>query len=475
MAIKVKRGTRIVFEAADDAEALRIARDRLGPDAVILSSPRIKTGGLLGLFRRTVLQVTAAVLEEEGSTETDSEKRERLAAFQKLLELKQAMSSPGEGVTGGEASLLNGTAFTGGSPDSAGIYSPRPQRPLRVEERRDQSPDGLELSVQGLALASEKRPPTETILPGPEPEKEAPPEEPAEQAAGAELQDEVNEIARRLDFVLKRLEKERTDPEPPPTPQEDRDLLSLLHAADVNESHARSLVKRYRDQGDGRTFCQWLGETLPVAARESWEALGGRKIMLIGPTGVGKTTTIAKLAAIHSLWKKKKVFLLTADTYRIAAVKQIETYSKILGIPMDVIEDPRSIGPVLEKSAPADLVLLDTAGRSQRDGARIEEMKELYMAFQPDAVHLVLSANMKYRDMLDVVKRMGVIPISRIIFSKIDETTTYGALVNILLDFDRPLSFITTGQNVPNDIEVASGSRLANMLMGEERSARGGD
>ncbi|MGD9820713.1 MAG: flagellar biosynthesis protein FlhF, partial [Aminobacteriaceae bacterium] len=221
----------------------------------------------------------------------------------------------------------------------------------------------------------------------------------------------------------------------------------------------------------GRNFLQWLGKKISVAAQESWEALGGRKVMLIGPTGVGKTTTIAKLAAIHSLWKKKKVFLLTADTYRIAAVKQVETYSKILGIPMDVVDDPRHIGPVLEKTAGADLVLLDTAGRSQRDGARIEEMRALYLAFQPDAVHLVLAANMKYRDMLDVVKRMGVVPISRVIFTKTDETTTYGALLNILLDFDRPVSFITTGQNVPNDIEVASGMRLAEMLLGEEKDA----
>jgi flagellar biosynthesis protein FlhF len=142
---------------------------------------------------------------------------------------------------------------------------------------------------------------------------------------------------------------------------------------------------------------------------------------------------------------------------------------------MDVIEDPRSMPSVLEKSAGAELLLLDTAGRSQRDGARIEEMRELYLAFQPDAVHLVLSANMKYRDMLDVVKRMGVIPVSRIIFTKTDETTSYGALVNILLDFGRPLSFITTGQNVPNDIEVASGSRLAGMLLGEEGAAPGGN
>ncbi len=111
MAIKIKRGTQITFEAKDDAEALRTARDRLGPDAVILSSRQVKTGGFLGLFRRTVLQVSAAVLEEDRRSESDAEKKERLAAFQKLLEIKQAMVSPGEGVSGSESTVLDGMPF----------------------------------------------------------------------------------------------------------------------------------------------------------------------------------------------------------------------------------------------------------------------------------------------------------------------------------------------------------------------------
>lgn len=458
MAIKIKRGTQITFEAKDDAEALRTARDHLGPDAVILSSRQVKTGGFLGLFRRTVLQVSAAVLEEDRRSESDAEKKERLAAFQKLLEIKQAMVSPGEGVSGSESTVLDGMPFRGDQAlSAAGVYSPRSPKVKKEVPIPETAPDGVEFSPKGLALASEKA---------------APAAEPPEKVSPEKLQNEVNEIARRLDLVLKRLETERSEPAPPPPPSDEgKDILAKLLAADVSETHARSLVERFRDDPQGRNFLQWLGKKISVAAQESWEALGGRKVMLIGPTGVGKTTTIAKLAAIHSLWKKKKVFLLTADTYRIAAVKQVETYSKILGIPMDVVDDPRHIGPVLEKTAGADLVLLDTAGRSQRDGARIEEMRALYLAFQPDAVHLVLAANMKYRDMLDVVKRMGVVPISRVIFTKTDETTTYGALLNILLDFDRPVSFITTGQNVPNDIEVASGMRLAEMLLGEERDA----
>ena len=127
MAIKIKRGTQITFEAKDDAEALRTARDRLGPDAVILSSRQVKTGGFLGLFRRTVLQVSAAVLEEDRRSESDAEKKERLAAFQKLLEIKQAMASPGEGVSNSESSVLAGAPFRGDQAlSAAGVYSLRP-------------------------------------------------------------------------------------------------------------------------------------------------------------------------------------------------------------------------------------------------------------------------------------------------------------------------------------------------------------
>lgn len=469
MALKIKKGTQITFEAGDDAEALRSARDRLGPDAVILSSRPIKRGGFLGLFRSTVLQVNAAILEEEDEGESDRGKKERLAAFQKLLEIKQALASDkDEGVTDGEASALDlGFGQSQRNLASAGVYSPKPPNPpKKVPQPLEIAvEDGLNLSAKGLALASErKESPGEKATEAPTPKKEI--------HSAEKLQDEVNEIARRLDHVLKRLETERSGPATPMASEEEKDILSELLATDVSETHGRFLVERFRAHGEGHSFTKWLGEKIPVAAKDSWDALGGRRVMLIGPTGVGKTTTIAKLAAIHSLWEKKKVFLLTADTYRIAAVKQIETYSKILGIPMGVVDEPGRIGPVLEKAREADLILLDTAGRSQRDGARIEEMRELYEAFAPDVVHLVLSSNMKYRDMLDVVKRMGVVPINRFIFTKTDETTTYGALLNILFDFDRPVSFITTGQNVPNDIEVASGARLAGMLLGKDGGPR---
>jgi flagellar biosynthesis protein FlhF len=190
--------------------------------------------------------------------------------------------------------------------------------------------------------------------------------------------------------------------------------------------------------------------------------------MLLGPTGVGKTTTIAKLAAIQALWEHKNVLLLTSDTYRIAAVDQLRTYAKILGVPMEVIFEIESFAEILEEHSDADLMLLDTAGRAQGDRKNLETLEILHDVFRPDAVHLVLAANMKYKDMLDVVRRMSVIPVSHVIFTKLDETVSYGAIFNMLRSLDRPISFLTTGQNVPNDIEVASSARLAGLLMNDE-------
>ena len=190
--------------------------------------------------------------------------------------------------------------------------------------------------------------------------------------------------------------------------------------------------------------------------------------MLLGSTGVGKTTTIAKLAAIQALLEHRSVLLLTSDTYRIAAVDQLRTYAKILGVPIEVVFEAEALESILSGHEGADLVLLDTAGRAQRDARTLEVFESLYEAFQPDAVHLVLAANMKYRDMLDVTRRLPDIPISHLLFTKLDETVSYGAIFNVQQEMGLPVSFLTAGQNVPKDIEVATGARIADFLMTPE-------
>ncbi|MBQ3586078.1 MAG: flagellar biosynthesis protein FlhF [Synergistaceae bacterium] len=306
------------------------------------------------------------------------------------------------------------------------------------------------------------------------------------------LKDQVGALADRIDVLLQRLtavengvaiaiQNPRRQPDfqagmPQFSPDEEG-VEARLRASDVDEKYIRKLMADYsvmtrKDRTKKLPFTKWLSTQIECAGDNGGDAAGGRKVMLLGPTGVGKTTTIAKLAAIKALWEHKRVLLLTADTYRIAAVEQLKTYAKILGVPIEIIFDISSIPGVVNEHENADIILLDTAGRSQRDKKNMELFENIYNSFMPDAVHLVLSANMKYKDMLDVVEHIPNIPVTHLLFTKLDETVSYGSIFNIHQVMGCPVSFLTVGQNVPKDIETASGSRIADFLMKSEEERK---
>jgi len=193
---------------------------------------------------------------------------------------------------------------------------------------------------------------------------------------------------------------------------------------------------------------------------------GFPKVMaFVGPTGVGKTTTLAKLAARFNLMQHKRVAMITADTYRIAATEQLKTYGRIMGIPVEVANSPEEITDILAKYKSSDLVLVDTAGRSPSNEYQMEELKKLVACCQTDEIHLVLSATTKYYDMIRIIERFGMaVPINRMIFTKLDETRFYGAFMNLMNNFQIPLSYYSTGQNVPDDLEVPEVHSLADRI-----------
>jgi len=188
---------------------------------------------------------------------------------------------------------------------------------------------------------------------------------------------------------------------------------------------------------------------------------------LVGPTGVGKTTTVAKLAALYALNKKRKVALVTIDTYRIAAVEQLRVYSKIMGLPFANVSSPKEFGKTLAQFADRDLILVDTAGRSPRDQSQMEELKSFLRQSFPVEVHLAMSVTHKEDNLSATVNQFGLLPIDRIIFTKLDESYTYGSMVNQLVRIKKPLSFLTTGQKVPEDIEIATKKRIVSLILGE--------
>ena len=189
----------------------------------------------------------------------------------------------------------------------------------------------------------------------------------------------------------------------------------------------------------------------------------------LGPTGVGKTTTMAKLAAVQAIEKGKKVALITVDTFRIGAVEQLETYARIMDIPLEIASSSKELDRAIRKYNSYDVILIDTAGRSPR---KKDDVSEIIKIFQiPMDVHhfLLLSATTQLDNMLIAKQSFGALPVRSYIFTKLDEANDASAMINFLVMAKKPVSYFTTGQNVPEDIEPANRRRLAEMILKRNR------
>jgi flagellar biosynthesis protein FlhF len=187
-----------------------------------------------------------------------------------------------------------------------------------------------------------------------------------------------------------------------------------------------------------------------------------RLVALVGPTGVGKTTTIAKLAANYHLREKRRVGLITVDTYRIAAVEQLRTYADIIDLPMEVVATPRDMRQAVARMA----------GRSPRDEVKIQELRSLLGEAQPDEVHLVLSSVASAESLTKTAERFAAVGTTAMLITKLDEAPALGNLLPLARASHLPLSYVTNGQNVPDDIEAADAQRLARLVLGHEKSCR---
>lgn len=260
-------------------------------------------------------------------------------------------------------------------------------------------------------------------------------------------------------------------------------VFTDLIEADIDEQLARNLVEQVQQEIPD---CE-LADPMLVKARiarivESSIKVSGpievtpgkrRLVALVGPTGVGKTTTIAKLAANHRLKKRQSVGLITVDTYRIAAVEQLRTYADIIDLPMQVVSTPREMREAVHRLAGLDLILMDTAGRSPRDEIKIQELKAFLTEAGADEVHLVLSSGAGSRALRQTAQQFAVVGTTSLILTKLDESTALGNLLPLFQSSDLPLSYLTNGQNVPDDIETAEATRLAQLILAGEPAMLG--
>ncbi|MDT2264619.1 AAA family ATPase [Paenibacillus larvae] len=188
-------------------------------------------------------------------------------------------------------------------------------------------------------------------------------------------------------------------------------------------------------------------------------------IHFVGPTGVGKTTTIAKLAAEQVLKHHKKAGFITSDTYRISAVEQLRTYANILGVPLEVVFSPQNLPRAFEALQDVDVIFMDTAGRNFRKELAVSELNALLQSCGETETYLVLSLTTKYEDIRVITENFIKFGVDKVLFTKMDETATYGTLVNLKRDFQLPFSYLTDGQNVPDDITLADEDKIVELLL----------
>jgi flagellar biosynthesis protein FlhF len=253
-------------------------------------------------------------------------------------------------------------------------------------------------------------------------------------------------------------------------------VLAELVASGIDERFACDLVERVRRQhpnfgaADSATLMRHLAESveseLPITGPLQVAVGRRRTVALVGPTGVGKTTTIAKLAAHYRLHEKRRVGLITVDTYRIAAVEQLRTYAEILDLPMEIAATPADVHGAVSRMPEVDLILLDTAGRSPHDEGKIKDLKSLLAEAAADEVHLVLSSAASGAGLSHAVEQFATAGVTALLLTKLDEAVSLGSLYNLARRWRVPFSYLTHGQNVPTDIVAAERRVLARAICG---------
>jgi flagellar biosynthesis protein FlhF len=286
----------------------------------------------------------------------------------------------------------------------------------------------------------------------------------------------ANDLAMQLELAAMRKMMEQVLTKLPDHEPKSSPFLELLLKNDVALPIANNLLQgftenqTYSAQGTVLTRHLLMERIMNYFRKVSGIQLDQshcKTVALIGPTGVGKTTTVAKLAADFSLKQGYKVALITADTYRIAAVEQLKTYADIIGLPLDIVYSPDELKAAIYRNQDKNLILVDTAGRSPDNQVHLTELQALLAVDSAIETYLVLSTTTKYQDALEIVDKFSVCSSHKFLFTKADESTNVGTIFNLLYRFPTAISYITTGQNVPDDIELANPEKLANLLLKE--------
>jgi len=478
------------YRSSTMGDALAQVKTDLGSDAVILHTRAYKVGAIFGLGGRPQVEVTATIAKHtrrettaHGPTRDPTRERTLDAPTgprRSALDKAYAHDRPRSQNSVAIATETSAAPALGSGPSAARSLAQAAIRAASRTGSAGQSAELLHASMGGSGTA------TSTIAANPT-TRAAPAlklVQPSLASALAPVADESLrlELAAIRRMVGQVLQDGRSAGVVPMPEALLATYLQLLEA-EVSRELADQITAQVRDEltatelADVRTVreavCARLAQMLPSATAHLAPARSSLDrpftITLVGPTGVGKTTTLAKLAAAHKLRHGRSVGLVTCDTYRIAAVEQLRTYAGIIGVPLKVALTPGEMARAMEQLSACDVVLIDTAGRSPSDAQRLGELREMVAAARPHQTHLVLSSAAGVSAMTRAAERFAPIRPDHVIFTKLDEAVSFGVLVEtarkVTASLGCKLSYLTTGQEVPDDIEPSRPERLARLVL----------
>lgn len=437
-----------VFEATDMASGLKMIKKELGPDALILSTRTIRSGKL-GLIGKPVLEITAAI---------DAEFPKNNEPVQEKVAQRQQPATNGNRRIGGFKHVVDDSTETP-SPEQESI----PQ---------NYGPSGRNFDRSTVPVETKEQ---------------------------ANLQNEVNELKDLVKNLAGKIaqfsEQEEVVKQTRQLKVKDSAFGNRYNSTTIHGDHILStLIERGINVETSRTIAGFLRESLTEQQVSTPEILQSaildtikdliqacppnfsdrkqqQRIALVGPTGVGKTTTLAKIAAAYLSKYSNSIALMTIDTYRIAAVEQLKVYGEIMHLPVDVIITPEQLEKAIDRHRDKELILIDTAGRSPRDSYCIEELGAFLKPELNIDKHLVLSASTRERELLDAIERFQGLGITHTIFTKIDECANLGILLNVQIQNANPLSYFANGQRVPEDLLEASSRIAAELIMAQKEGS----
>ncbi len=464
------------FQGRTKEEALESAKKELGEGIVEMNVKTVKAKGLLGIFMGSKVEVTVAKEEEN----------ERYGfAAQAATQTAAAKTTASVDVAVGQGKII-----------------PMKQ-PKEAELELADAPVLQEARAMGQTVAEVLAafPPEAKKQPQPKPVAKQPMEKTIEDELKENPLTEVptgNVLEKKLDTLQSLLEKQLSQQEEKAQAEQQKEedkqkaeeeqtrmnFLRLLYNKmidnEVHEKYANEIIDEIEKNCKPDVTLDFmlseiyqrmilkLGKAHVIEPAEK----GPKVIFFVGPTGVGKTTTIAKIASTFRIEQKKKVALLTADTYRIAAAEQLRTYANILEVPFRVVYSAQEITSAIADFNDYDYIIVDTTGHSPNNEAQRESMSELITSVEtqaPKEIFLVLSASTKYRDLMKIADTYKELVDYKLIFTKLDETSTLGNIYNLKLYTGAALSYVTCGQNVPDDIEYFNPQATVKQLLGGKR------